>query len=67
VSNDSITLLYVDRGDIFIDASGGLDRYVIGGEATRAVASLQGIRTLIANATHLFLGDGKLIRRVARP
>jgi hypothetical protein len=63
----SIRLLLVDQGDIYW-GGGSLQQFVVGGDSnTNVVSSIQGINAVAVNDSHIFVADGKLLRRVARP
>lgn len=67
LSNDSISLLLVDHGDIFW-GGGSLRQFVVGGDSnTNVVTGLQGINAVAVNDSHVFVADGTLLRRVERP
>jgi hypothetical protein len=67
LSKDSITLLLVDHGDIYW-GGGSLRQFVVGGDShTDVVAGIQGIHAVAVNDSHIFVADGKLLRRVPRP
>jgi len=67
LSKGSISLLLVDHGDIYW-GGGSLQQFVIGGDSnTNVVTGLQGISAVAVNSTDIFVADGKLLRRVARP
>lgn len=67
LSKDSITLLLVDHGDIYW-GGGSLRQFVVDGDSnTNVVTGVQSINAVAVNDDHIFVADGKLLRRVTRP
>lgn len=67
LSSGSIDLLLVDQGDIYW-GGGSLQQFVVGGDSnTRVVTGLQGIHGVAVNDSHIFVTDGRLLRKVPRP
>jgi hypothetical protein len=67
LGKDSITLLLVDHGDIYW-GGGSLRQFVVGGDShANVVTGIQGINAVAVNDSHVFVADGKLLRRVSRP
>ncbi|MEI9949971.1 MAG: hypothetical protein WDO74_13570 [Pseudomonadota bacterium] len=67
LSKGSISLLLVDHGHIYW-GGGSLQQFVVGGDSnTNVVTGIQGINALAVNDSYIFVADGKLLRRIARP